>query len=89
MRAEKTEMFEKLKNNRSSPDYEKWFLRYKPVEVKNSKSTKPKTQKSKTKPKTQKSKPKTSKKNKKKNKKTKKAVKSGSILKQLRKTLTL
>ena len=89
MRAEKTEMFEKLKNDRSSPDYEKWFLRYKPVEVKNSKSTKPKTQKSKTKPKTQKTKSKTSKKNKKKNKKTKKVVKNRSILKQLRKTLTL
>tara|TARA_Y100000816_G_scaffold292612_1_gene289091 strand:+ start:9184 stop:10611 length:1428 start_codon:yes stop_codon:yes gene_type:complete len=49
MRTEKSEMFEKLKTNRSSKDFEEWFLRYKPAEKstssKNTKKTAKKTTK--------------------------------------------
>ena len=37
MRAEKTEMFKKLKNKKSSKEYEEWFLRYIPSENKTKK----------------------------------------------------
>lgn len=34
MRAEKTKMFEQLKNDRNSQEYQEWFLRYRPLEHK-------------------------------------------------------
>jgi hypothetical protein len=37
MRAEKTEMFKKLKNKKGSKEYEEWFLRYIPSENKTKK----------------------------------------------------
>lgn len=33
MRAEKTRKFEELKNNRNSPEYNEWFLRYRPTDT--------------------------------------------------------
>ena len=56
MRSEKTEMFEKLKNKRTSSDYEEWFMKYRPGDSKSSikKNKKNKTKKS-TKKKTKKS----------------------------------
>jgi hypothetical protein len=46
MRAEKTEKFAELKDKKGTPEYEEWFLRYRPldpVETKIKKTTKTKT----------------------------------------------
>jgi len=40
MRAQKTEMFKSLKNNRNSKEYESWFLRYVPFELHQDKKSK-------------------------------------------------
>ena len=48
MRAEKTEKFAELKNNKKDPEYDEWFLRYRPLDNKNNKNDdkeKPKTTK--------------------------------------------
>ena len=49
MRNEKTEQFKKLKDKRTSKEYEEWFLRYEPkgVDKKDNKSTNKKSKKSK------------------------------------------
>lgn len=44
MRAEKAEKFEKLKDKRNDPEYEEWFLRYRPTDKKEEKD-KPKNNK--------------------------------------------
>jgi hypothetical protein len=50
MRSEKMKMFEKLKSDRGSKEYEEWFLKYRPCDKVNTKKTqKTKTQKTKTK----------------------------------------
>jgi hypothetical protein len=55
MRAEKSEKFNELKDKRGKPEFDEWFLRYRPQDIKVEKSkTKKKT--SKTKSKTKKSK---------------------------------
>ena len=45
MRAEKTEMFEKLKDKRGTKEYEEWFMKYRPGESSLSKPTKKKATK--------------------------------------------
>ena len=49
MRNEKTEQFKKLKDKRTSKEYEEWFLRYEPkgVDKKDNKSSNKKSKKSK------------------------------------------
>jgi hypothetical protein len=39
MRAEKTQKFEELKNQRGTAEYEEWFLRYRPTDLMNKKET--------------------------------------------------
>jgi hypothetical protein len=34
MRAAKTDKFAELKNNKKDPEYEEWFLRYRPLDAK-------------------------------------------------------
>jgi hypothetical protein len=34
MRAAKTDKFSELKNNKKDPEYEEWFLRYRPLDAK-------------------------------------------------------
>jgi hypothetical protein len=34
MRAEKSEKFNELKSNKNAPEYEEWFLRYRPNDIK-------------------------------------------------------
>jgi hypothetical protein len=34
MRAAKTDKFAELKNNKKDPEYEEWFLRYRPMDTK-------------------------------------------------------
>ena len=68
MRSEKMKMFEKLKSDRGSKEYEEWFLKYRPGDKVNTKKTQKtqKTQKTKTKKlKTKKTKTKKNQKNKK------------------------
>lgn len=59
MRSEKTKMYEKLKKDRQSKDFEEWFMKYRPSENKSTevhkKSTSQKKNKSKTTKKTKKS----------------------------------
>jgi hypothetical protein len=71
MRAEKTQKFKELQDKKNTPEYDEWFLRYRPQDVMKTKPTKSKTKptKSKTKSKKEsksksKSKPKTKKNNK-------------------------
>jgi hypothetical protein len=47
MRAAKTEKFSELKNKKKDPEYEEWFLRYRPLDNnnKNDDKEKPKTTK--------------------------------------------
>ena len=71
MRSEKMKMFEKLKSDRGSKEYEEWFLKYRPGDKVNTKKTQ-KTQKTKTKTKTKTKKLKTKKTKTKKNQKNKK-----------------
>jgi hypothetical protein len=40
MRAEKTEKFEQLKNKKGTPEYDEWFLRYRPTDSANKKEAK-------------------------------------------------
>jgi len=40
MRAEKTEKFAELKDKKGKPEYEEWFLRYRPLDAKESNKTK-------------------------------------------------
>jgi len=49
MRAAKTDKFAELKNNKKDPEYEEWFLRYRPLDNKNDDKEKTRTTK-KTKP---------------------------------------
>ena len=62
MRAEKTDKFAELKDKKGTPEYDEWFLRYRPLDAKEKDGVSKKTKRSK--PKTNKSKSK-SKKNKK------------------------
>jgi hypothetical protein len=48
MRAEKTEKFAELKDKKGKPEYEEWFLRYRPLDPVETKTTKTKTNKTKT-----------------------------------------
>jgi hypothetical protein len=50
MRAEKTEKFAELKDKKGTPEYEEWFLRYRPLDIKETPKTKTinKTKKTKT-----------------------------------------
>jgi hypothetical protein len=43
MRAEKTDKFAILKDKKKSPEYEEWFLRYRPLDEKEMDETKSKT----------------------------------------------
>jgi hypothetical protein len=48
MRAEKAEKFTELKGKKNDPDYEEWFLRYRPAETKEiTKDTQKKTKRNK------------------------------------------
>ena len=67
MRAEKAEKFNELKDHKNSPEFEEWFLRYRPAD--NATNNKPSTQNIKTKNKKTTNKTNTSKKHKKTNKK--------------------
>ena len=52
MRAEKTEKFTELKDKKGTPEYEEWFLRYRPldpIDINNSKNEKKSRTKTKTK----------------------------------------
>jgi hypothetical protein len=40
MRAEKTEKFAELKDKKTTPEYEEWFLRYRPLDTKETDATK-------------------------------------------------
>jgi hypothetical protein len=40
MRAEKTEKFAELKDKKGTPEYEEWFLRYRPLDIKETSKTK-------------------------------------------------
>jgi hypothetical protein len=72
MRAEKMKMYEELKVNKSSKDFEEWFLKYRPSDKKEPSDKKQKITKTPSKKKTVKKKTRASKKNKKnKTKKTK------------------
>jgi hypothetical protein len=48
MRAEKTEKFAELKDKKGKPEYEEWFLRYRPLDPVETKTMKTKTNKTKT-----------------------------------------
>jgi len=57
MRAEKTEKFAELKDKKKTPEYEEWFLRYRPLDPVEKETTKSKSKKSKSKTKKTKTKP--------------------------------